>query len=109
MTVIHAAQLLTKGDINLLPVGLFQNPLLGQTAFHMQEGEAVQVLHSGGNHWITISTVGAQDSHVHIYDSFGGVLPDDTKRQIASLLMTGSRLHFGVCECSPVKSRLVMH
>ena len=80
-----------KGGINLLSVGGFQNPLLGQTAFHMQEDEAVQVLHSGGNHWITISTVGAQDSHVRIYDSFGGVLPDDTKRQIASLLMTGSK------------------
>ena len=87
--VIHAAQLLMKEDINLLPVGEFQDPLLGQTAFNVQESEAVQILHSGGNHWFTISTVGAPHPHVHIYDSLGGVLPDATKRNIASLLITG--------------------
>lgn len=87
--VIHAAQLLMKGDKSLLPVGGFQNPLFGQTAFDVQAGEAVQVLHSGGNHWITVSTVGAPYAHVRVYDSLGRVLADDTKRQIASLLFTG--------------------
>ena len=89
--VIHATQLLMKEDNNLLPVGGFQNPLLGQTAFNKQESEGVQILHSGGNHWITISTVGAPHPHVRIYDSLGGVLSDDTKRQIASLLITGNK------------------
>ena len=68
--VIHAAQLLMEEDIILLPVGGFQDPLLGQTAFNVQESEAVQISHSGGNHWITISTVGAPHPHVHVYDSF---------------------------------------
>ena len=89
--VIHATQLLMKEDNNLLPVGGFQNPLLGQTAFNKQESEGVQILHSGGNHWITIFTVGAPHPHVRIYDSLGGVLSDDNKRQIASLLITGNK------------------
>ena len=72
-------------------MGGFQDPVLGQTAFNMQESEAIQVLHSGGNHWITISTVGVPHPHVHINDSLGGVLPNATKRNIASLLITGKK------------------
>ena len=56
--IINAAQLLMKHDQDLLPVGSLQNPLLGQTlAFDVISDESVQILHSGGNHWITISTV----------------------------------------------------
>lgn len=48
----------------------------------------VQILHSGSNHWIT---VGMEYAHVHVYDSVWGVLPYDTKKQIAALLMTDEK------------------
>ena len=67
--VIHAVQQLIKDDQDLLPVGDLQNPILGQRlAFDVETDEFVQILHSGGNHWITISTVGMDHAHVHVYD-----------------------------------------
>ena len=85
--VIHA-QLLKKEDKDLLPIGGLQNPILGQRlAFDVQTGEFVQILHSGGSHWITVSTVGMDCAHIRVYDSLLGKLPDDAKKQIASLLM----------------------
>ena len=87
--IINAAQQLMKDDKYLLPVEGLQNPILGQTlSFEVQTGEFVQILHSGGNHWITISTVGTEHAHVRVYDSLRGLLPDDTKKQIASLLFS---------------------
>ena len=57
-------------------------------AFHVETDEFVQILHSGGNHWITISTMGMDHAHVRVYDSLLGTLPGDARKQIASLLMT---------------------
>ena len=54
----------------------------------VQSGEAVQILHSGGNHWVTTSTVGVAHPNVRIYDSLQTVLPDNTKQQIAALMLT---------------------
>ena len=68
--IINGAQLLMKHDQDLLPVASLQNPLLGQTlAFDVISDEIVQILHSGGNHWITISTVGTKHPTVKIFDS----------------------------------------
>ena len=50
--------------------------------------ESVQILHSGGNHWITISTVGTKHPTVKIFDSLYNELPWETKEQIAALLQT---------------------
>ena len=87
--IINAAQLLMKHDQDLLPVGSLQNPLLGQTlAFDVISDESVQILHSGGNHWITISTVGTKHPTVKIFDSLYNELPWETKEQIAALLQT---------------------
>ena len=70
-------------------MGGLQFPLLGQTfSFAVQEGEAVQILHSGGNHWITASTVGVTHPRLRIYDSPHRDLPFSTKQQIAALLAT---------------------
>ena len=68
--LIHAAQQLMKAGKNLLHVGLLQNPLLGQNlSFNVGGNEFVQILHSGGNHWVTVSTVGTQCPTVRVYDS----------------------------------------
>ena len=47
----------------------------------------VQILHSGGNHWITVSTIGSTShSTVRVYDSLNTALPLDTKKQIAAIV-----------------------
>ena len=66
-----------------LPAG----PILEQR-FVVQTGEFVQILHSGGNHWITVYTVGMDSAHIFVYNSLLGTLPVDAKKQIASLIMT---------------------
>ena len=90
-SVINAAQELLRHDQGLLPVGSLQNTLLipiRQSDIVCCEG--VQILHSGENHWITISTVGqsAKKPTVRIYDSLYTELPSDTKQEIADLLNT---------------------
>ena len=84
---VHAAQLLMK---RVSDIGGLQDPLLGQNlSFKASEGEIVQVLHSGGNHWLTVSTVGAKATNViRIYDSLGTPLPSQTRKQIANLMKT---------------------
>ena len=79
---IHAAQLLIK------KVSELQNPILGQNlTFKAAEGDMVQVLRSGGDHWLTVSTAKAINV-VREYDSLGTSLPSQTKKQIASLMKT---------------------
>ena len=53
--------------------------------------EFVQILHQGGNHWITISTVGVEHPCVRVYDSRGGLLEDKDKKVIASILQTDEK------------------
>ena len=90
--LIHAAQQLMRADKVSLPVGSLQNPLLGQNlSFNVACDESVQILLSGGNHWVTVSTVGTQHPTVRVYDSLHNSLPDSTKEQIASLLSTNER------------------
>ena len=68
--VIHAAQMLMKGYDDQLPVSGLQNPLLGQKlSFAVQGGEAVQILHSGGNHRVTTFTVGVAHPNIRVFDS----------------------------------------
>ena len=91
--VINAAQELLKHDEGLLPVGSLQNTLLIPIRqSDIVRFESVQILHSGGNHWITISTVGQSHSTkqhtVRIYDSLYNLLSQETKQQVAALLNT---------------------
>ena len=87
--IVHAAQVLMQEDQGLLSVGSLQNPLLGQTLqFEVLNKESVQILHSGGTHWITVSTDGICQSTVKVYDSLYNIVPYSTKDQIAALLHT---------------------
>jgi len=102
--IIHAAQLLMKHDQDLLPVGSLQDPLLGEMLdFDIAPDESVQILHSGGDHWITISTVGTKHPKVKVYDSLYNKLPWGTKEQIAALLQTEESaitLEYANCQVS---------
>lgn len=62
-----AAQTLLKEQRS---VGGLQSPQLGTNlAFSIADGEIVQILHSGGSHWLTASTIGSVPAHVKVYDS----------------------------------------
>ena len=95
-SIINAAQSLLKHDLCLLPVGSLQNTLLIKICqCDIICDGSVQILHSGGNHWITISTVGqsavgqsAEQLTVKIYNSLDNELPQETKQQVAALLNT---------------------
>ena len=81
---IMAAQALLKDQSS---VGGLQSPQLGKRlAFNIAKGDMVQILHSGGRHWVTASTIGTQPGHVRIYDSMYSDLPFSTKEQIAAIV-----------------------
>ena len=70
-----------------------QNALLGCTlSFDVIKNEFVQVLHSGGNHWLTVSTIGCKPSVVKVYDSLFPELPTQTKEEICALLYSFERI-----------------
>ena len=85
---IHAAQQLIQLEPDLQHIKGLQDPIFGQSLrFDIVREEMVQILHSGGNHWITVSTIGfTSPSTVRVYDSLGKGLPLDTKKQIAAIL-----------------------
>ena len=85
---IHASQQLIKLDPDLQHIRGLQDPIYGQSVhFDVVHEEMVQILHSGGNHWITVSTIGSTSpSTVRVYDSLGKALPLDTKKQVAAIL-----------------------
>ena len=51
--------------------------------------EQSQVLHSGGNHWVTASSIDCKPEHVNIFDSLlSGVTCRSVKRLIAAIVNT---------------------
>jgi len=84
--------------------GLLQDPLLGEMLdFDIAPDESVQILHSDGDHWITISTVGTKHPKVKVYDSLYNKLPWGTKEQITALLQTEESaitLEYANCQVS---------
>ncbi len=87
--IINAAQNLLREQYP--NVSGLQNVNLGQVmVFVPQEGEFLQILNTGHNHWITISTIGLKHPVIRVFDSLRGRLPTLAKAQIASLLCTQS-------------------
>ena len=63
-TIIDAAQKLLKQKVPLQ--NGFQDICCGRTcAFDIESTEFTQILHNGHDHWLTISTFGAQEAEVH--------------------------------------------
>ena len=80
--IINATQELLRRKCSV--PGL-QSALLSQTlAFDVMREEFVQVLHSGGSHWLAVSTIGCPPSTVKVYDSLYSELPTQTKEQICA-------------------------
>ena len=86
-TVIDAAQKILKESVPAK--NGFQSVCLGRTcAFQIETSEFVQILHNGHDHWITISTFGADEGEVFVYDSLYCSVSSSVKAQIACLLAT---------------------
>ena len=108
-SIISAAQSLLKKENPM--VGGFQPPYLGQTCgFDIQTGEFVQILHDGHGHWLTVSTVGAEDgAEVYVYDSMYPTVGTYTKKEVASILCSKKKsiklkimdvqMQAGGCDC----------
>ncbi len=83
--IINAAQALLKQLGNG-----FQDFCCGQTyLFDVESSEFAQILYNGHGHWLTISTNGAQEAEVLVYDSMYPSVSSCVKKQIAALLAPG--------------------
>ena len=61
--------------------------------FQSHSGEFLQILNTGSNHWILVSSIGCEDGAVNVYDTFHTELqelPDSTIRTISRLIVTSS-------------------
>ena len=66
--IIKSAQVLIK-QVNPLIEGL-QRPTLGRVRrFDVVAGEFIQILHTGSDHWVCVSSIGCQPGVVNLYDS----------------------------------------
>ena len=84
--VIHQAQLCLK-KMNSNIEG-FQRPILGPVRnFDLISGEFIQVLHTGRDHWVCISSIGCLKGHVTLHDSlFNDIISDEVEEQTKCLL-----------------------
>lgn len=85
-TVIQQAHVLLK-QVNPDIQG-FQRPSLGPCHnFDKVHGDFVQILHTGGNHWVCASSIGCEKGVVNLYGSlFNDVILDDLEQQVESLV-----------------------
>ena len=73
---IHATQQLIQLDPYLQHTRGLQDPILGQfLCFDVMHEEMMQILCPGGNHWVTVNTIGSTCTSptVWVYDVLGQV------------------------------------
>ena len=89
--IIFAAQQLLKMRHPL--VSGLQNTVLQYTkTLEVQSRkEFIQILHAGGSHWITVSTVGCPLASINVFDSMNLQLTSSLKEIIADMLHTDSK------------------
>ena len=85
--IINAVQELLKKE-NTAILGL-QNVILGQVnSFNVEQGEFVQILHTGHSHWNVVSTIDRKHPEVDIFDSLYSSCSNHSEVQIASIIST---------------------
>lgn len=85
-TIIDEAQQLLK---SMTHTSGFQSVAVGRTMqFEIQDHEFIQILHCNTGHWLTISTIGSENSEVFVYDSLYSSASECVQFQISSLLAT---------------------
>ena len=66
-----------------------QPPSLGQAcAFDIQKKYFVQIISNGYDHWLMVSTIGAEEGMVNVYDSLYESVGSHVKNQIAAIVNT---------------------
>ena len=97
--IINAAQQLLRKQFPLLS-GL-QNVTLGLVmSFEIPGKEFIQILHSPVNHWVTVSTIGIEESNqIILFDSKYVTLTTLLNAQIACLLNTiGDKIEVNIVD-----------
>ena len=96
------AQLFSVGD-KLLYEGAvqgFQQPRHGPVRnFDLVSGEFIQLLHTGSDHWVCISSIGCLSGHMNLYDSlYHDIINQEVEEQTNDLL-GGSLKANQFCSC----------
>ena len=77
--------------------GLMSPSISTVQQFPVMRQEFVQVLHTGGLHWVTVSTIGCKGNNkVNLYDSLYHGISPQTEEQIVSLLFVDNAEHIEV-------------
>ena len=87
-------------QINPLIEG-FQRPTLGPVRnFGIVSGEFVQLLHTGHNHWVCVSSVGCPPGTVNLFDSlYHDIISQEVEDQVKDLLADSfQKLEFAPCQ-----------
>ena len=93
--IIHSAQ-----RINPLIEG-FQRPTLGPVRnFAVVSGEFVQLLHTGHNHWVCVSSIGCLPGTVRLFDSlYHDIISQEVEDQVRELLADSfQKLEYAPCQ-----------
>ena len=93
--IVQAVQVLLQ-EVNPVLEGL-QRPTLGRVRnFDVVSGEFLQILHTGSDHWVCVSSIGCLPGKVHLYDSlFHDVISQEIEGQTNDLLGGNlGELHF---------------
>lgn len=67
---------------------------------------ALQIIHSRGNHWLVMTTIGCSDSEVKIFDSAYSSIDEETSKlvckllgRLANIMVVGIRKQLGGQDC----------
>ena len=83
--IINNAQFLIK-QCNPLISGLQHTALGPCNNFTIMTCEFIQILHTGNNHWVCVSSIGSGPGEVNLYDSLFSKVSEDLRRQIKCLI-----------------------
>ena len=92
---VNFAQQLLKAQFSSLN-GLRSTLLQSKKQPLSECSQALQIIHSRGNHWIAASTVSISDGTVRVYDSVYDTLDEDTKSIISAIFHSNHFPHIKV-------------
>ena len=79
----------------------FQHPTLGPVQnFAVVSGEFVQLLHTGHNHWVCVSSIGCLPGTVKLFDSlYHDIISQEVEDQVRDLLADSfQKLEYAPCK-----------
>ena len=87
--IINAVQSLLKHQFQI--PGLQSVCAIQTLTIDIEHEEFVQILHNGSNHWLTISTIGAEEGEVFLYDLMYCNANSTIKNGVSALLFTNKK------------------